>query len=282
MPPPHLTIGSGGSFAPPPMPSGMAEAIAIPVEAPPFGGPPMVEPIPAVPLLEPYMPSVEPIAPPAIPVVEAVEAVEVFEAVEAVPVEAVPYVEEVVPVVPLASVDVPVMPTLPPAIEPIPPPPVVEPVAPPPPIVPVAVAPIVPPPPAPVTPVAPPPPTPVAATPVPSGDGAFPAGAEPTLVVMRGLKRNAKYPIYEGPNYIGRSDDKPVDIDLEDQEPPDRVWCSRQHAVLHYENQRLSIEDLNSSNGTFVNRVKIYPGQIHHLKPDDVVQIGSVQMKVTI
>jgi len=29
-------------------------------------------------------------------------------------------------------------------------------------------------------------------------------------------------------NFIGRADEKPVDIDLEDQEPPDRVWCSRQ------------------------------------------------------
>ena len=69
---------------------------------------------------------------------------------------------------------------------------------------------------------------------------ALPAGAEPKLVVLRGQKRNVEYPIYEGLNFIGRADEKPVDIDLEDQEPPDRVWCSRQHACINFENDQLS------------------------------------------
>ena len=54
-----------------------------------------------------------------------------------------------------------------------------------------------------------------------------------------------KYDIFEGLNFIGRADEKPVDIDLEDQEPPDRVWCSRQHACISFENSELAIEDLN-------------------------------------
>ena len=90
--------------------------------------------------------------------------------------------------------------------------------------------------------------------------GRHAAGAQPKLVVLRGQKRNAEYPIYEGLNFVGRADEKPVDIDLEDQEPPDRVWSSRQHACINFENGELSIEDLNSSNGTFVNRARIYPG----------------------
>src|SRR4051794_9580105 len=44
---------------------------------------------------------------------------------------------------------------------------------------------------------------------------AFPAGAEPRLLVMRGQRHNVEYPIYEGLNFIGRADEKPVDIDLE-------------------------------------------------------------------
>ena len=44
-----------------------------------------------------------------------------------------------------------------------------------------------------------------------------------SLLVLRGQKRNVKYDIFEGLNFIGRADEKPVDIDLEDQEPPDRV-----------------------------------------------------------
>src|SRR4051794_26723877 len=41
---------------------------------------------------------------------------------------------------------------------------------------------------------------------------ARPPGAGPFLLVLRGQKRNAKYPICEGPNYIGRADEQPVDI----------------------------------------------------------------------
>src|SRR4029078_3308563 len=97
---------------------------------------------------------------------------------------------------------------------------------------------------------------------------------------MRGEKRKAEYPIYEGPNSIGRADDKPVDIDLEDQEPPDRVWCSRQHAVLNFENNVLTLEDLNSSNGTYPHRTRVFPGQKLPLNPNDVIQIGNVQLKL--
>jgi pSer/pThr/pTyr-binding forkhead associated (FHA) protein len=111
---------------------------------------------------------------------------------------------------------------------------------------------------------------------------ALPAGAQPRLVVLRGLKRNVEYPLYEGQNYIGRADEKPVDIDLEDQEPPDRVWSSRQHALIIFENGSLTLEDLNSSNGTFLNRNKIYPAQPQKLKPNDVIQIGTVQLKLVV
>ena len=111
-----------------------------------------------------------------------------------------------------------------------------------------------------------------------------PAGAQPRLKVMRGLKVGVEFPIYGDYNYIGRADDKPVDIDLEDQEPPDRVWCSRQHAVIHWDDAQgvLTIEDLNSANGTFVNRARIHPGQKRQLAPNDVVQIGTVHMKLLV
>jgi hypothetical protein len=130
---------------------------------------------------------------------------------------------------------------------------------------------------------------PVAAAPAAAPAGAapaagvpLPAGSQPKLVVIRGQKINAEYPVYEGLNFIGRADEKPVDIDLEDQEPPDRIWSSRQHAFITYEGGSLTIEDLNSSNGTFVNRARIYPGQKCPLNVGDVVQIGTVQMKLKV
>lgn len=145
-----------------------------------------------------------------------------------------------------------------------------------------AVAAAAPPPPAPPAPA----PAPVAEAPAPAAPAAagraIPAGAAPHLVVQRGQKVGVEFPIYGGDNYIGRADDKPVDVDLEDQEPPDRVWTSRQHAVLHYDEDAgtITLEDLNSSNGTFCNRARVYPGQPRPLIVGDVIQIGTVHLKL--
>ena len=106
--------------------------------------------------------------------------------------------------------------------------------------------------------------------------------ANPRLYVVRGQKPKVEFPILGGLNFVGRADDKPVDIDLEDQENPERVWASRQHAVIEFEDNKITIEDLNSSNGTFLNRNKIYPGQKMPLKANDMVQMGNIQMKVML
>ena len=126
-------------------------------------------------------------------------------------------------------------------------------------------------------------PAPAEAAPA-AGGTPIPPGSAPKLVVIRGQKINLEFPIYADLNFIGRADDKPVDIDLEDQEPPDRVWCSRQHAVVHWDDAQgvLNIEDLNSANGTFVNRSRIHPGQKRQLYLGDVIQIGTVHMKVKV
>jgi FHA domain-containing protein len=108
----------------------------------------------------------------------------------------------------------------------------------------------------------------------------LPADAKPKLVVQRGLKVGIEYPIYEGNNFVGRADEKPVDIDLDDQEPPDRVWSSRQHCLITFEACVLNVEDLNSANGTFVNRTRVYPGQKRPLAVGDVIQVGTVQLKL--
>jgi hypothetical protein len=124
------------------------------------------------------------------------------------------------------------------------------------------------------------PPAPTARLPLTKDTDLLPVGGNPRLKVLRGQRINVEYPLYEGDNYIGRADEKPVDIDLEDQEPPDRIWSSRQHALIQSENGILTVEDLNSSNGTFINRTRLYPGQKRVLNINDIVQIGTVQMKV--
>lgn len=162
----------------------------------------------------------------------------------------------------------------------------VAPVAPEPPAVPVGQTPPVPPP-VEAPPLAEPPPSapapPPAAPAAPAAASkAIPAGAELKLLVIRGQRINAEFPVYAGQNFIGRADEKPVDIDLEDQEPPDRVWTSRQHALLEWDDASgtLTLEDLNSSNGTYINRVKAYPGQKQQLYLGDVIQIGNIHLRV--
>jgi hypothetical protein len=124
-----------------------------------------------------------------------------------------------------------------------------------------------------------PPQAPVAA---PTPSRALPPGVQPRLVVVRGLRMAAEYPLYPGPNYLGRADEKPVDIDLEDQESAERIFSSRQHAVILFEEGTLTIEDLNSANGTFVNRTRVHPGQKRPLQEQDIIQLGTVWLKVQI
>jgi uncharacterized protein (TIGR02996 family) len=102
------------------------------------------------------------------------------------------------------------------------------------------------------------------------------------LRVLRGVVADIEYPVYEGLTYLGRSEAEPVDIDLSLLELPDRVWSSRQHAVFAWEDGALFVEDLNSSNGTFVNRARVYPGQRRRLEANDVVQVGPIQLQVLL
>ena len=102
----------------------------------------------------------------------------------------------------------------------------------------------------------------------------------PRLVVVRGERLGVEYAVLDGKNYVGRTGDRAVDIDLEGQEALERTWASRQHAVVTLDRGALAIEDLNSLNGTFVNRARLHPGQPRPLQPGDVVQIGTVQLRV--
>jgi hypothetical protein len=206
----------------------------------------------------------------AVPVAAVVETIPLAEAAPATPVVEAQPVSEVPEQAPLAAAPLP---------EPLPgmtPPPVEAPVVMP---EPQATAPA-PPAAAPAAPAA----ASAAAPAAPAAPeaGQLPPGASPKLVVIRGQKIGVEFPIYPELNFIGRADEKPVDIDLEDQEPPDRIWCSRQHAVINFEDNRLTIEDLNSSNGTYVNRTRVYPGQKRPLNVGDVIQIGTVQLKVKV
>ncbi len=103
---------------------------------------------------------------------------------------------------------------------------------------------------------------------------------KPRLVVVRGERANVAFPLMPGKNYLGRTGEKPIDMDLTGQEPIERIWTSRQHAVVEFEDGGLAVEDLVSLNGTFVNRTRLHPGQPRGLQPGDIVQVGTVQLRV--
>lgn len=117
-------------------------------------------------------------------------------------------------------------------------------------------------------------------TPVPSDT--TPPGLQAKLVVIRGQRINQEFPLYPGRNLIGRFADRPVDIDLIAQEAEGQVWSSRQHALITFDKNVLLIEDLNSLNGTWVNGTKLLAGNKRTLQPHDIIQIGTVQIKLVI
>jgi pSer/pThr/pTyr-binding forkhead associated (FHA) protein len=103
------------------------------------------------------------------------------------------------------------------------------------------------------------------------------------LVVVRGQQNGAEYPLKEGANVLGRAaaGDQPVDVELDQQERPGQVWAANQHAIITVANGGLTVEDTGTAYGTYVNRVKIQPNTPQPLQPNDVVQVGTVQLKVT-
>ncbi|MFT7559010.1 MAG: EAL domain-containing protein (putative c-di-GMP-specific phosphodiesterase class I) [Flavobacteriales bacterium] len=62
------------------------------------------------------------------------------------------------------------------------------------------------------------------------------------------------------------------------EHPINGASISRQHAVLENEHSNLSIRDLDSRNGTFVNRNRINsPTELHH---GDILHLGDVELRI--
>ena len=95
----------------------------------------------------------------------------------------------------------------------------------------------------------------------------------PTLHVLQGPDKGRTYETPNEPAIIGRSSDQ---IHLSDHS------ASRRHAEIRPSNGAWVLVDLNSSNGTFVNRIRVAPGEKKPLRNGDYIQTGNVlfQLKV--
>ncbi|MBN1679575.1 MAG: FHA domain-containing protein [Anaerolineae bacterium] len=68
-------------------------------------------------------------------------------------------------------------------------------------------------------------------------------------------------------------------LDLTDLDA-DRYGVSRQHCLLRRHGTHLTITDLDSSNGTFVNNMRLGPNQEHVLAHNDRLTLGELNVLV--
>ena len=101
------------------------------------------------------------------------------------------------------------------------------------------------------------------------------------LVIHRGRSVGKEFPLCEDESHIGRWDaDGGIfpDVDLDSDDPEAKV--SRRHARITRRGGQYYIEDLGSTNGTFVNRGRrLLPGDRQSLRDGDEVIVGKTFLK---
>jgi len=105
-----------------------------------------------------------------------------------------------------------------------------------------------------------------------------------TLVIERGVSAGKKFPISSQEANIGRWDaDGGIfpDVDLDSDDPEAKV--SRRHARISMRDGNYLIEDLGSTNGTFVNRGRrLAPGDRQPLKDGDEIIVGKTFLRFRV
>jgi hypothetical protein len=102
-----------------------------------------------------------------------------------------------------------------------------------------------------------------------------------TLTINRGRSAGKDFPVHEDEAYIGRWDaDSGIfpDVDLDADDPEAKV--SRRHARITRRGNQYFIEDLGSTNGTFINRGRrLLPGDRQPLNDGDEIIIGKTFLR---
>lgn len=141
-----------------------------------------------------------------------------------------------------------------------------------------------PPPPLPEVPAAPPVPAPAPApapvsAPAPAATGN--AKTQLQVITARVLHVQTNTQIELPPGlpviHLGKPNDRvPPDIDVAGF--PNSEVVSRIHADIRVEGDAFYIEDVGSSNGTYINNLPLPPGNRHRLRPGDRISLGKGDM----
>jgi hypothetical protein len=125
---------------------------------------------------------------------------------------------------------------------------------------------------------------PPAATPAPTAGPAASPHFKAKLSLLRGGRKGQEFPLDGGQNFIGRWDPETgsfPEVDLEQDDPEAKI--SRKHALIIIENGKITIEDIGSLNGTYVNRGnRLIPGTPLEIKAGDEVIIGKTFLKLVV
>lgn len=106
-------------------------------------------------------------------------------------------------------------------------------------------------------------------------------GAHARLLIERGDSANTEFQLTAEESYLGRWDaDNGIfpDVDLDAHDPDAKV--SRRHARITYRGNIHMIEDLGSTNGTFLNRGRrLLPGSPQVLTEGDEIIVGKTFLR---
>ena len=105
--------------------------------------------------------------------------------------------------------------------------------------------------------------------------------AHAKLIIQRGRSAGKQFSLHEDEAQIGRWDaDGGVfpDVDLDTDDPEAKV--SRRHARITRRGEEYFIEDLGSTNGTFINRGRrLLPGDRQALRDGDEIIVGKTFLR---
>ncbi|MGH7907603.1 MAG: FHA domain-containing protein [Candidatus Binataceae bacterium] len=104
------------------------------------------------------------------------------------------------------------------------------------------------------------------------------------LSIVRGGRKGQEFALEDGNNLVGRWDPETgafPEVDLDQDDPEAKV--SRKHALIRLDSGKITVEDIGSLNGTYVNRQpRLQPGNPVELKTGDELIIGKTFLKLVV